>query len=409
MEETSSGGKARLCTLYAVHACALGLWGVNISNVLKAYGYESLVKYVFACSGVAALVSPLAVGALADHRMSAERVLRLLGVGCMVFITALYYAIQHHWSVGWVLALAQMHALWSVPTFGLSTSFVLSRLKRAKEEFGPVRLWATVGWMAGGIIVSWVLHADDSVVSGYAAAVAWGVTVALTYTLPKYERLAIPKPARTIKERLGLDALPLLTHPDHRVVFITAGLLNMSLSAFYPFTVLHLEDLGVKHVTVVMAMGQITEIITMFSLSHVLSRLRLKWVILAGIGFGVMRYVLFTLNAVPALMLGILTHGLCFTLFFVTVQIYLEQRIPPEMRARAQALLTLVMSGLGNLIGYLGTGWWRTACRKEAITDWPRFWMGMTGVTMLVFVFFAVFYKGRKREETETQVTEMLR
>jgi hypothetical protein len=148
MDEGSSDGKVRLCTLYAMHACALGLWGVNLSNVLKAYGFEAIVPYAFACSSIAALVSPLAVGALADQRMAPEKVLRLLGLGCIFFITLLFYAIQERWSVGWVLALAQMHALWSVPTFGLSTSLILSRLTRAKEEFGPVRVWATVGWMA---------------------------------------------------------------------------------------------------------------------------------------------------------------------------------------------------------------------------------------------------------------------
>jgi nucleoside transporter len=409
MDEASSGGKGRLCALYAVHACALGLWGVNFSNVLKAHGFKDIVPYAFACSSIAALISPLAVGALADTRMPAEKILRLLGVGCIIFITLLFYAIQERWSAGWVLLLAQVHALWSVPTFGLSTSLMLSRLKRAKEEFGPVRIWATIGWMAAGAIVSLVLHADDSVVSGYAAAVMWGVTIVLTYTLPKYERLALPKAKRTVREMLGLDALPLLAHPDHRVVFITAALLNMSLSAFYPFTVLHLEVLGLKHVTVIMSIGQITEILTMFSLSALLSRVRLKWIFLAGIGFGVLRYGLFTLNTVPALITGIFVHGLCFTLFFVTTQIYLEQRIPQEMRARAQAMLTLVMSGVGNLFGTLGAGWWWKACRIGEGTDWTTFWTGMTGHISVVFLFFAIAYKGRKREATEPQVTEMLR
>lgn len=398
-----------MCALYAMHACALGLWGVNFSNVLKAYGFEAIVPYAYACSSIAALVSPLAVGALADTRMPAERVLRLLGVGCIVFITLLFYAIQQRWSAGWVLVLAQLHALWSVPTFGLSTSLVLSRLKRAREEFGPVRIWATIGWMAAGAIVSLVLHADSSVVSGYAAAVAWGLTVALTYTLPKHEKLALPKAKRTMREILGLDALPLLAHPDHRVVFVTAALLNMSLAAYFPFTVLHLEELGVQRVTVVMSAGQIMEIVAMFSLSSLLVRVRLKWIFLAGIGFGIVRYALFALDAIPALVAGIFLHGLCFTLYFITAQIYLEQRIPHAMRARAQALLTLMMSGIGTLFGHLGAGKWRVMCNVEGQTDWRTFWAGMTVLSMAVFLFFAFAYKGRKREETESPVTEMLR
>lgn len=402
MDQDGSGGRTRLCVLYAVHACALGFWGVNLGAVLKAYGLEHIVPYAFACSSIAAFISPLAMGALADHHWAPERVLRMLGMGSTVFLFLMYFAIQQGWGAAWVLVLTQIHALWSVPTFGLSTSLILSRLSNPKEQFGPIRLWATVGWMAAGILISSVLHADKSVVSGYAACVTWIITIGLTFSLPKKRRLELPKARRTIQEVLGLDALPLLTHPDHRVVFITSGLLNMALAAFYPFTVLHLQDLGIERATMVMGIGQISEIITMLALSAVLTRLRLKWVFLAGIGFGVARYALFFLNSTPALVLGIFLHGFCFTLFFITAQIYLEQRVAASMRARAQALMTLMTSGFGNLFGYLGIGWWRVFCMTEGHTDWPQFWAGMTLLTIGVFAFFAVAYKGRSRETQET-------
>lgn len=414
MDQDGSGGRARLCMLYAVHACALGFWGVNLGSVLKAHGLEHIVPYAFACTSVAAFISPLAMGALADHHWPTERVLRMLGAGSAVFLFFMFFAIHQGWGPGWVLLFTQIHALWSVPTFGLSTSLVFSRLSNPKEQFGPIRIWATIGWLAALVMISIVLHADDSVVSGYAGCVAWLVTIALTYALPEKKRLELPKPKRSIKERLGLDALPLLTHPDHRGVFITSALLNMALAAFYPFTPLQLRDLGFEKVAVLMGIGQISEIITMLALSFVLSRLRLKWVFLAGIAFGIARYALFYVNTKPALLVGIFLHGFCFTLFFITAQIYLEQRIATSMRARAQALMVLMTSGFGNLMGYLGTGFWRMACMpeneagwrfwlvKEGKTDWPRFWMGMTILTVGVFAFFAFAYKGRSRETQKT-------
>jgi hypothetical protein len=388
-----------MSALYALNAFALGLWSVNFSSVLKAYGLEDIIPYAFACNSIAALLSPLAVGALADQRMAPEKVLRILGTGTIVFLGLLFYAIESQWGAGWVLVLAQIHALWSVPTFGLTTSLVFSRLIRPKEQFGPVRIWATVGWMAGCLMVSWVLQADHSVMSGYAACVAWALTVAMTFTLPKKERIYLPRARRTVKEILGLDALPLLRHPDHGVVFLSAALLNMALAAFYPFTILHLSDRGVEHATAAMSLGQVTEIIAMLALSSIITRLRLKWIFLAGIAFGVLRYGLFALDAVPALYVGIFLHGFCFTLFFITAQIYLEQRIPSEMRARAQALLTLMMGGVGNLLGALGTGWWRKYSQTDTgATAWPLFWVGMTLLTLAVFTFFAFAYQGRKRE-----------
>ncbi|MCE9520684.1 MAG: MFS transporter [Verrucomicrobia bacterium] len=388
----------RLCTLYFLHAHALGLWGVNLSNVLKAHGLESIVPYAYACSSIAALISPLAIGALADLRMSPERVLRRLGLGSALFLWIMYYAIGHRWGAGWVLLLTQLHALWSVPTFGLTTAFILSRLQNPQKSFGPVRLWATLGWMSAGWMVSWVLLADASVWSGYAGAIAWLFIVGFTYALPTTSVIA-GSPQRTLREIFGLDALKLLRQADHRIVFITAALFNAVLAAFYPFAVLHLEDLGVGHVTAVMSLGQVTEIIAMLGLATLLGRFRLKWIFLTGIGFSVLRYAIFTVDQTWALLVGILLHGFCFTFFFTTAQIYLVRRVPLEFRSRAQALLTLMTSGIGNLAGSLGFGWWRGACQSSGRTDWPLFWSGMTLATALVFVFFAVAYRGAPRME----------
>jgi len=122
----------------------------------------------------------------------------------------------------------------------------------------------------------------------------------------------------------------------------------------------------------------------------------LKTVFLAGIGFAIARYVLFAFDHRAALFVGVILHGFAFTLYFITAQIYLEQRIDPRLRARAQALLTLMISGLGNLIGYLGTGWWRQACQSSRVNEWPLFWGGLCVSTIAVFVFFAAGYHGQR-------------
>jgi MFS family permease len=210
------------------------------------------------------------------------------------------------------------------------------------------------------------------------------------------------KPHRTWREVMGLDALHLLRHHDHRVVFVSAALLNIPLAAFYPFTVMHLMDLKVTHLIGTMSLGQITEALAMLWLSSLLTHIRLKWVFLAGIGFGVLRYALLAIDTRAALFCGIFLHGLCYTLFIITAQIYLEQRIPPEMRARAQALLTLMISGIGSLIGTLSCGWWWVACKRGGRTDWTLFWSVLAAAMAGVFLFFALNYRGRKHATADT-------
>jgi MFS family permease len=387
----------KLALLFCLHGSALGMWGVSLASVLRAYGMELLVPYAFATTSVAALISPLGIGALADQKYSSERVLRWLGTGAMVFLGLLFWSIDQRWSPWLVILLAQIHALFSAPTFGLTTSLVMSRLTDAKQQFGRLRLWATLGWMASGLLISWVFHTDRSPWSGWAGCICWAMTLLCTFTLSPLPP-SQPKPHRTWKEVLGLDALHLLRHHDHGIVFLTSCLLSIPLAAFYPFTVMHLMDLGVEHPIAAMTLGQITEAIAMVWLSSILNRTRLKWVFLLGIGFGVLRYGLYVTDSEPFIYLGIFLHGLCYTLFFITGQIYLEQRIPGEMRARAQALLTLMISGIGSLTGTLACGWWWARCRTGAqdAVDWPVFWAGLMLTTGLVFVFFALAYRGRR-------------
>jgi len=386
----------KLAAMFFIVGHALGLWNINLSSVLHAYGYgATVIDNVWSTSAIAAIISPLIVGALADQRYSSERVLRWLGLGAATFLCLLFYGIQERWHWSVIILLAQVHALWSVPSFGLATSLVISRLADAKSQFGPIRAWATLGWMLAGPVVSFVLVSDERVVSGFAAAVVWLIAIGFTFTL-KHMPPPEQKHQRTWRDILGLDAWSLLRHPDHRVVFIGAALFNIPLAAFYPHTVLHLKELGVEHSTALMSLAQIMEAIGLLALSWLLTRARLKWLFLGGIAAGFVRYLLYACGTVPTLCIGIAIHGVCFTLFYMTAQIYLEHRIPAAMRSRAQALLSLMMSGIGNFIGYQGCGWWRHACEHQGVMDWHTYWQGLAGVIALIFVWFAFSYKGRQ-------------
>jgi len=99
----------------------------------------------------------------------------------------------------------------------------------------------------------------------------------------------------------------------------------------------------------------------------------------------------------PWLVLGLIQlHALCcsFTLVFITAQIYLDERVDPAWRARGQALMSLMGSGVGQLIGYLGAGWWFLACGSPAGMRWPLFWAGVSAGCGAVLLYFLIAYHG---------------
>jgi nucleoside transporter len=386
-----------LSALYFIQGAALAMWFVPLSAVLDAHGYQTIKPFAFAASAVAAFVSPLVFGAMADRHVSPVIVLRGLSLATAAAMVLASTAIRQHWAPWAVLALIQLHALCSTPTWSIASAIVFAGLKDARRQFGPVRAMATLGWMAGCWVVS-AFHADASTLAGYLGAGTWVVVAAFTLLLPS---VPPPKSAEhlSLRQRLGLDALTLLRNPDHRVVFITMALVSIPLAAFYPYTPPHLSDLGLVHTSAWMTLGQVTEIAVLFALGGLLTNWRLKWIFTVGLVFGVARFAFCALDGKAWILAGVALHGCSFTLIFITAQIYLDERVDPAWRARAQALMSLVTGGVGNLAGYLGTGWWFAANTTGATTVWPVFWGGLAAVVGVVLAYFMSAYHGRGTRE----------
>jgi MFS family permease len=92
-------------------------------------------------------------------------------------------------------------------------------------------------------------------------------------------------------------------------------------------------------------------------------------------------------------LLGITLHGICYDFFFVTGQIYTDQKAEENVRSSAQGLITLATYGVGMYIGFYLAG---TYVDKYKISDvqhdWHSIWifpcLFAAGVSLLFFLFF---------------------
>jgi nucleoside transporter len=383
---------AELIALFFLQWMAYGAWLVPLTLVLRAHGFAGIQPYAFATTATAAFVSPLFFGAIADRHVAPARVLRWLALATAAALCLCCVGIHQRWNQWLVLGLIQLQALCQSPATSISSTLVLSSIRDPRVEFGPIRAMGTIGWMGGCLLVS-LLNADSSTLAGFSSAALWFGLAVFSFFLPNVE------PSQTgehlsWRQRLGLDALTLLRNRDHRVVYLTTLLLCIPLAAFYPFTPSHLKDLGFNRPSAWMSLAQTTEIVAMFSLGALLVRGRLKWIFAAGLFFSALRFAFCALNEKAALIVGIVLHGCTYTFVYTTAQIYVNERVEARWRARAQALLTLLNSGVGNLIGYLGTGWWFMACTERGVTRWPLFWSVIAAACGLVLIYFLASYRG---------------
>jgi len=274
-------------------------------------------------------------------------------------------------------------------------SISMVHLKSGEQEFPIIRLGGTLGWMAAGFITSFVLFADASPRAGYAAAVTRCTCGIFCFFLPHTPPLGRSRSLRTL---LGLDAFKLLKERDHLVFFSVTALLSIPLAAFFMHTPMHLAALGNEKPTATMTIGQISEIAAMLLMSIVMTRFRVKTVLMFALALSALRYVLYAIAGTTGsstwLIGGIALHGLCYTLYFITGQLFLDRRVEPGMRTQAQGLLSLVSNGIGSVIGTL------LAVKLHDFTvgahhgGWAAYWGIQAGCIALCVPILAIFYQG---------------
>ncbi len=391
----------RLWIVFFLQGMTPGFWMPALTNILKAQGLGDWVAVVFIVPPLVAVISPLIGGALADQRVAADRLFGWTSLLGSVAMAAAFGSLHAGWNPWRFVALLGCYSLFSGPAWGLLTTIALTHLDEGERKFPLVRLGATLGWMAAGVITSYVLHADTSPIVGYASGMTRFAAGVMAFTLPHTPPLG---KAVSWKSRLGLDAFKLMKHRDHCVFFIVTAVYSIPLSAFYMYAPELLKVLGDQRPTATMTLAQLTEIGAMLLVGSVMLRFRVKAVLLWSLGLSVVRFGMSAYAGASGLIGwhigGIILHGMCYTFYFITAQVFLDRRVDPGMRGQAQGLLALVTSGLGPLLGAMTCGWLRNYWITADGRGWWEFWAILAGMIALCFAVFASCYQGLARQDS---------
>jgi nucleoside transporter len=399
--------KTRLGIMMFLQFFVWGAWYTSIAVYMTAEGMGDLTHWPFTVNPIAAIAAPFFLGLVADRYFSTEKVLGVLHIlGGLVLLTVPQFSGA---PVVFVLLLL-LYNLCYMPTLGLANSLAFHNITDQEKHFPLIRVFGTIGWIVAGLFISLGLRTfvmgeslpEQTPLPLYTAAVTSLVLGLYSFSLPH-----TPPPAAGEKVSprsiLGLDALKALGSRPFYVFLGASLLISIPLAAYYNFTQLFLEATGFQNIAGTQTLGQMSEVIFMLLMPVLFVRLGVKWMLVAGMGAWVLRYVLFALAAPSEvfwmIILGILLHGICYDFFFVTGQIYVDKKSTPAIRGQAQGMLVLVTYGLGMLIGAQAAGNLFNAFLGDAgaltLGQWQQFWFVPAAFAAVIMVGFALLFNDR--------------
>lgn len=427
----------RLSVMMFLEFFIWGAWFPLASDYLSTLGFsageKSWALNAFALASITALFFS---NQFADRYIAAEKFLAFSHLVGGVSILLLGW-VTSFWPF-FLLMLA--HSLFYVPTISITNSIAFANLEDPKRDFGPVRLWGTIGWIAASwpfvfILVNWskvpALGETDlgtwlsaALGSGFdpkntqekaaylngvsytyvVAGIASLLLAAFSLTLPHTP----PKPATTSAQRFAwLESLKLLGKPFLLVLFIATFIDATVHQGYWVLTGSYLKnEVGIpsQWIMSVMTIGQIAEIGTMAMLGWVLKNLGWRKTMILGVLGHTARFAIFAFfpQMAPAILVNLL-HGICYAFFFATVYIFVDEYFPKDARASAQGLFNFLILGLGVFVGNnVWSGLEGAFKVQDVVKDYQTLFLYPAGTALVAAVLLLLFFHPPQKAEEHT-------
>ncbi|HET7746598.1 MAG TPA: MFS transporter [Vicinamibacteria bacterium] len=432
-----NGARWRLSLMMFLEFFIWGAWLPLVFGYLPSLGFsaleQGLILNAFALGSFTAMFFSTQ---FADRSFAAEKFVAFSHLVGGAAILSVFW-VREFWPF---FLLMLVHSLFYVPTISITNGIAFANLKDPQREFGRVRLWGTIGWIAASWPFIFILADWDRIpalasvgfvpwlgavlgtaktglalqeatrytfaAAGLASLLLAGFSLALPHTPPK--------PAGAGHERFAwLEAMRLLAIPYVLVLFVVTFFDAAVHQGYFIFTGRFLEGrVGIpgNWVMPVMSVGQVAEIGTMAVLGTFLKRLGWRKTMTIGVLGHAVRFLVFALFPdTPWLIVAvILLHGVCYAFFFATVYIFVDEFFPKDARSSAQGLFNFLILGLGPFVANFALPWLadRFFTENGALQFGKLFLLPSAvafGAALFLFLFF------RPPERAEAAVAEPVR
>jgi nucleoside transporter len=419
--------RPRLSVMMFLQYAIWGAWLPILYPFLRGHRQFTLDQcgYILAGGAAGAIVGPFIAGQVADRWFSTEYFLALSHfVGAV-----LVWVLARVADFDTFLALSIVYGIVYAPTLALTNSLSFHHLPDRDRDFGKVRLWGTIGWIAAGIAVGqWLLVRytpagtqeviEASQNAGRADAFRLSAILGLVMALYCLTLPATPPSENAAQKNAVGEALQYVMRQPLLTLFLLAVPVSCIHQFYFVFTSQFLSKYGrdaansINRVLGVgggglMTIGQMSEILVLGSIPLFAKSVSRKTLLSIGVAAYAARMALFAYtDSLGTVLLGVALHGLCFGCFIFVAFMVVDEETPADVRASAQNLFNLVIVGIGIIVGsWVSTsvvGKWaeETDAAGNVVTNYTKLFSAPMWAAIACLVLLEILYPRARPAES---------
>lgn len=415
----SANVRARLSVMMFLQYAFQGIWIIPLATYLKDVGFSGGdIGKAYGTVALGFIIAPFFVGMIADRFFSAQKVLGVLNILAAGFLLlAAKMAVAADGTpqpdvFAWILL---AHCICYTPSWALTNTIALNQMTNPGKQFPSIRVMGTIGWIVVSAvslfnvqIMDMFHYSGNFEASNLPMFIGAGIGIVtglfsflLPHTPPKKTSEKV-----TFGDVLGVKALALLKDRNFAVFAFCSFLIMFAGLFYWAFCNLYLNELGMQAAQFKQSMGQMSELVFLVFMPLFFARFGVKKMLLIGFLAWIARFICFAFgdleSRIALIYLGLLLHGICFDFFFVTGQLYTDKKAPKEVQASAQGLISLLIFGVGWLVGSRLSGKIVEMYAVKGLVEgvekvvnhqWQTIWLFPAAIAFAIMIVFILFFK----------------
>ena len=342
----------RLAGVYFFYFAYLGAFAPYFSLYLSSLGIAAAgIGVIMALPQLVRIGAPHLWGWLADRGGQRMRVARI----CTVIGTAAYCGLFFAQGVEGLFAVVLLMSFFlsaALPQVEVTT---LSHLGEHSAQYGRVRVWGSVGFIAAVLAVGYAL---DRLPLGVLLWIMLVILVGVVALL-----MLVPEAPQAAHAHDHTPIAHVVRDPRVIALIIACALMAVAHGPYYTFYSIHLVGYGYTKSAVgwLWSVGVFCEIAIFFWMSQLFRAFALRQVLIASFALAAIRFVVIAwcADSLWLLLLAQAMHAASFGSFHASALGYVHRFFRGRNQARGQAIYTSLTFGLGGTLGglYAGYAW----------------------------------------------------